>query len=287
MSEFKFARFIIQPLTLALLDQDWRGLSSWTERVYSLHSQSRDGSVFMLVRLVIGFLLLASILTTAGAQTTTLPYLYFEVWNEKGRVSPDENGFIVVANNERINLRVCMRVKSVEAAFEMLSIQALNQPPDYFKHRPPPNITIHVKQPIAGAKRDVPFRILSSGGGKNLTVYNVAATLDILEAKEIREKHIREFLAWMLEYVDKENPGGLPYFMADQDAFIKRSLPAYEERYINNPVGTYEVVARYAPSTAENWGGTLRTKPLKVRVIHRADYFDLMKPKRAAGKVIK
>jgi hypothetical protein len=227
---------------------------------------------------VITFVTLALVMTTVGAQKPTLPYLYFEVWNENGKLSPDHSGFITVANNERIRLRVCMRVKSVEDAFEYLEIEALNRHPDYFKNRTPPNITIQVKQVTEG-KRDVPFRILSTGGGKSLTVYDVDATLDILEAKEIREKRIREFLTWMWEYVAKENPGGVPYFMADKDAFVKRSLPIYEESYINNPVGFYEITARYAPSTAGNWRGILRTKPLKVRVIHKADFFDLMRPK--------
>jgi len=140
---------------------------------------------------VITLVTVALILTTVEAQKPTLPYLYFEVWNENGKLSPDQSGFITVANNERIRLRVCMKVKSVEDAFENLEIQALNQHPDYFKHRSPPNITIQVKQ-VTATKKDVPFRILSSGGGKNLTVYDVDATLDILEAKEIREKHIRE-----------------------------------------------------------------------------------------------
>lgn len=235
----------------------------------------------MLVRYhVITFVILALIVTTVGAQKTTLPYLYFEVWNENGKLDPDKSGFITVANNERIRLRVCMKVKSIADAFEKLEIQALNQHPDYFKHRPPPNITIQVKQVTGEGKTDVPVRILSSGGGKSLTVYDVDATLDILEGKEIRENHIREFLASMLEYVAKENPSGLPDFMADKDAFIERSLPIYEERYINNPVGIYEIIARYAPSTAENWRGILRTRPLKVRVIHQADFFDFMKPQR-------
>jgi len=237
----------------------------------------------MLISHVIGFVLLASTVTTAGAQTRTLPYLYFEVWNEKGKIiSPDENGFINVPNNERIRLRVRMRVKSVEAAFEMLEIQALNQHPDYFKHRPPPNITIRVMQVIARAKRAVPFRIVSSGGGKNVTVYDVDATLDILEPKETREKHIREFLAWMWEWLARERPNS---FMRDKEAFIRQSLPVYEESYINNPVGVYEVIARYAPSTAENWRGMLTTKPLKVRVIYKADYFDLIKAKSAEKTV--
>jgi hypothetical protein len=101
----------------------------------------------------IGLVLLASTVTTAGAQTRTLPYLYFEVWSEKGKfIRPDENGFIVVLNNEKIRLRVLMRVKSC---------------------------------------------------------------------------------------------------------------------------------AHYAPSTADNWRGRLGTKPLEVRVIYRADYFELIKAKMA------
>ncbi|HEY5883611.1 MAG TPA: hypothetical protein VIT88_02945 [Pyrinomonadaceae bacterium] len=240
--------------------------------------------MFVFVRhCVITFVTLVLLVINVGAQKPSLPYLYFEVWNDNGKVRPDQSGFITVPNNERIRLRVYMKVKSVEDRFETLQIRALNQHPDYWKHRSPPNVTIQVKQ-VTANKTEVPFRILSSGGGKHLTVYDVDATLEILEAKEIREKRIHEFLTWMLEYVAKEHPGGLPHFMADKDAFVKRSLPFYEEKYINNPVGIYEITARYAPSTAENWRGILRTKPLKLRVIHKADPFDFMKPKN--GKEI-
>jgi hypothetical protein len=47
--------------------------------------------------------------------------------------------------------------------------------------------------------------------------------------------------------------------------------------YINNPTGTYRITARYTPSTAENWKGVLTTDPLMIRVIFKADFFDVMK----------
>ena len=67
--------------------------------------------------------------------------------------------------------------------------------------------------------------------------------------------------------------------MPDKETYLARALPVYEEMYLNNPVGTYEITARYAPSTPGNWKGVLTTDALKIRVIFKADFFDPMKPK--------
>jgi hypothetical protein len=169
-----------------------------------------------------------------------------------------------------------MKVRSVSDAFEMLEIQAFNQHPDYFKNRPPPNVSLQVRQVVAQGTRDVPVRIVSSGHGKNVTLYDMDATFDILEADQVREKHIRGFLEWMLEYLKNENRTDLTRTITEEP-YLGRAVASYNEMYVNNPVGTYQVTARYEPSTAENWRGVLMADPLKIRVVFKADFFDVMK----------
>ena len=210
---------------------------------------------------------------TAGAQTRAVPYLYLEIWNQQGVVRPGADGFITVANNERVTMRVMLKVPAVSDRFEQLEILAGNQHPDYFKNRPPANITIQVRQGTTSC----PVRIVSSGGGKNVTVYNVDADFDILEARDVRQQHVRDFLTWMFETMQTADPAATSRLAPDKEAFLTRSVPVYDEMYINNPVGLYEVTARYAPSTPENWRGVLTTPPIKLRVIFRADFFDVMK----------
>ena len=221
------------------------------------------------------FVLIFSAIEVA-AQTRPLPYLYLEVRNRSGILTPGPDGIITVPNNERIQARICMKVRSVADAFEMFEIQASNQHPDYFKNRPPPNVRLQVRQVVAQGTRDVPVRVASSGHGKNLTLYDVDATFDILEADEVREKHVRGFLEWMRESLKNENRSDLVRGMTEEP-YLGRAVALYSEMYVNNPVGIYQITARYEPSTPENWRGVLMADPLKIRVIFKADFFDVMK----------
>jgi hypothetical protein len=89
---------------------------------------------------------LAAAGSIAAAQSRPLPYLSVELWNSNGKVAPAADGFITVPNNERIRTRVFLRVRSVSDPVEDLEIQATNQHPDYFKARPPANLTLQVQQ---------------------------------------------------------------------------------------------------------------------------------------------
>jgi len=88
-----------------------------------------------------------------------------------------------VASNKAIALEVCVRATKVEDQFEQPQIRALNQPPEYFAKRPPPNIEIMLRRVLpngrTGSGEAMPFRVNSSGGGKNLEVYFVCVDLDM------------------------------------------------------------------------------------------------------------
>jgi hypothetical protein len=162
--------------------------------------------------------------------------------------------------------------------FEQPDIQALNQHPDYFKERPPANITLSVRRVWARGGEEVPFRVSSSGGGKDLTVYYVQADIDVLEEKEVRLKRAEQLVEWMAAQAPEgsrllESAGGK-----------SRMAALFEEQYVNTPPGEYEFIARYAPTTQDNWRGSLVSAPIRIKVVDHGDLFDAMKAKMAAGK---
>jgi hypothetical protein len=62
----------------------------------------------------------------------------------------------------------------------------------------------------------------------------------------------------------------------------QRLVEHFEESYVNNPPGDYEITARYTPTTAENWKGTLVSAPVRLRVVNAGDFFDVIKAKEGA-----
>src|SRR5205823_4983470 len=96
---------------------------------------------------------------------------------------------------------------------------------------------------------EAPFRVTSSGGGKDLTVYYVQADIDILEEKEIRLKRAKQFVEWMASQVRGDTGSQL---LKTPDG-KSRMASYFEEQYINNPPGEYELTARYTPTTPDNW----------------------------------
>ena len=211
---------------------------------------------------------------SAIAQRATLPHLYVSAAtacrNDAGAgLQP-----VTVPNNQRMPLKICLQARAVEDAFEPLSIAAVNQGANFFQNRPGPSVALSVKRIAGGSRSDVRFRVNSSGGGKDLTVHFVYADLDILEDQAVRDERARQFAAWMTEQATKEDPAraGRVYPQA-----AGALVPYFEEQYINNPPGDYEIVARYSPTTAGSWKGVLVSKPFLIHVTDQGDFFEKLK----------
>ena len=158
-------------------------------------------------------------------------------------------------------------------------IRALNQHPDYYKVRPPANVTLSVRKVTASGHQEVPFRVNSSGGGKDLAIWYVGADIDLLEDKDFRLKRAVQFVEWMATQVPEDSRAWLL-----SGPIGNGGLVAYfEEHYINNPPGDYEIIAHYTPSTPQNWKGSLATPPVRIKVTDNGDFFDGLKAKLAAG----
>lgn len=221
-------------------------------------------------------LVLASVAVALAAQQPQPPYLFFRLIAPQGFVTPGPGRPTEVANNQRIALQICIRVRSVEDRFEQPDIQALNQHPDYFKERPPANITLSVRRIRAGGGDEVPIRVSSSGGGKDITLHYVQADIDMLEEKEVRLKRVRQFVEWMAA-----QPGASRSRLLEEPDGKSRMAALFEEQYINNPPGEYEFLARYAPTTPDNWRGSLVSAPFRIKVVDRGDFLDALKAKTA------
>lgn len=204
------------------------------------------------------------------------PYLYFTVTTKEGKQLRAGRDPILVPNNERIRLEICLQARTVEEDFEQLEIQALNQHPDYFKNRPGPNVTLKVRRLDGEAATEMPFRVNSSGLGKNMTVHYVNADIDILEDKTQRLEKARLFTEWLAAEVKKQTPSGASHVLASARS-ADLMIPMFEQQYINNPPGDYEVVARYAPTPAARYWRSPLAARLRITVIQSGDAFETMK----------
>src|SRR5690242_5742603 len=223
----------------------------------------------------------------AAAQTPRTPYLYFRLNTPRGMQTLAPGRPAEVASNKAIALEVCIRASKVEDRFEQPQIRALNQHPEYFANRPPPNIEITLRRVLPGGRSDsgeaMPFRVNSPGGGKDLEVYFVNVDLDMLEEKAVRLQKAGQFVEWMLA----QTPADAQSRLLAAPAGRQRLIEHFEESYINNPPGDYEITARYTPTTLENWKGTLVSAPARLRVVNAGDFFDVIKAQQAGKKEVK
>lgn len=216
-----------------------------------------------------------ALLLAAMAAAQQPPYLFLRRTTKTGFKALAPNRPIQFANNERIHLQICIRARSVTDKFEQPEVRAENQGPGYFEHRLGPNITLSIERLNGNDRQAVPFRLNSSGLGKDLAVYWVDADIDILEEKTVRQQKAEQFVAWVVS-----QPGG-----ERQSQILQRSRESlanyFEEQYVNNPPGDYQIAAKYTPTTAENWKGALTSAPVRMRVIDAGDFFDALKTKLA------
>jgi hypothetical protein len=208
---------------------------------------------------------------TAAAQQS--PYLFLRQLTPVGVQTLAANRALQVANHDRIHLQICIRARNVAEKLEQPEVRAANQGPGYFDHRPGPNIALSIQHVIGNERRDVPFRLNSSGLGKDLDVYWVDADIDILEEKAVRQQKAEQFVAWIAS-----QPGG-----ERRSQLLQRSpgsLAGYfEEQYINNPPGDYQITAKYTPTAAANRRDSLTSAPVRIHIINAGDFFDTLKTK--------
>lgn len=174
------------------------------------------------------------------------------------------------SSNARIPLQVCIQAKTVSDSFEQPRVEGLNQAPG----GPPANVKLSIWKVTAAGRQEVTFRVNSSGAGKDLTLWWVDADMDVLEDQSVRLERARKFVEW----VDSQGADARSQLL--QAPGGKERLAAYfEEQYIRNPPGEYEIVARYTPATVGNGKGTLTSAPFRLTVTDAADFFESLEQK--------
>jgi hypothetical protein len=214
-----------------------------------------------------------AMLVAAIAAAQQPPYLYLRQVTTAGVQTLARNHAIQVANHDRIHLQICIRARNVAEKIEQPEVRAANQDPGYFAHRPGPNISLSIQHVIGNERQDVPFRLNSSGLGKDLDVYWVDADIDILEEKAARLQKAEQLVTWIAS-----QPGG------ERQSQLLQHSPGtlaiyFEEQYINNPPGDYQITAKYTPTTGQNGSGGLTSAPVRIHVMDAGDFFDALKTK--------
>ena len=70
--------------------------------------------------------------------------------------------------------------------------------------------------------------------------------------------------------------------LQDNPQRMQAMIDQFEDQYVNNPPGEYEIVAQYRPvSPGPHWTGTLVSRPFRVRVVAGPDFFDRARAKAA------
>ncbi len=227
-----------------------------------------DGGAARL-RALIGLAAVLLFVSSLAAQEPAFPYLYIEVLEPtSGKVLQPQQGVIRVSNSKRIRLQIKLRARDDENRYADLFIKALNQHPETKREV---TVELSVRRLVDGRREDVPFRVNSSGGGKNLTIHYVSADIDILDLAEKRAAEMRQLLGAMLTEAQKQGPAGR---FGELARARDQLVPVFDEQYINNPRGDYEVQAVYSTRQPGMWTGRLQSKPVHLRVEYRGDLYE-------------
>ena len=218
------------------------------------------------------------------AQSPAFPYLYITHPTSDGKQVEAADRPLPAPNHERLQLRVCLRTRAVGDPIEQLEIQALNQHPDYFRQRPGPNVTITVTQVAPQRRAGLPFRVNSSGGGKSLTEHYVSVDIDLVEDRAARRQKAQGFVEWIAAEARRQGAASQTLsILQGNPERMQAMIDQFEDQYVNNPPGDYEIVAEYRPvSRGNHWTGTLVSRPFRVRVVAGPDFFDRAREKAGA-----
>ena len=104
------------------------------------------------------------------------------------------------------------------------------------------------------------------------------ADIDLLEDKNVRLERVKRFVDWMATQAANEPRAQLLQSPAGKE----RMVSYFEDQYISNPPGEYEIVARYTPSSPGNWRGELTSAPFHLTIINAGDFFDKLKAQLTA-----
>ena len=201
---------------------------------------------------------------------------WIRVLGDSGKIKP-AGGTVPLKSSARLRLIVCLQAAQLSDGSEQLGIRAVNQHPDYWKQRPPPNVTLRAERLNGKSAIEAKIRIYSSGSGVDLRTHQVSVDLDILEADSIRQSKLRQIAELFSRAREKYavSPG------VEREAYASRMISYFDELYICNPPGRYRIVAHFQPEGRTIWPLVLDSEPLIIEVADAGDSFEKLKQELA------
>ena len=227
-----------------------------------------------------------SVGVTAGFPQSAAPYLSFkfnEANNQKGK-PPQSPATLKRAERLEFQIQYVTNAPyrpSRGIDYGPLSIRAINQHPDFFKERPGPTVSLEVTRVGANERELLPIRIFSSGEGYGNGVHYLSVSIDILEPETVRQNRVSQFISHFRELASASGSSGAG--TVNESARLQGAQTYFDEFYIGNPPGLYNLKALFQPDPAIAQGKTLTASAL-VRVLDGPDSLELIKRNLAEKK---
>jgi hypothetical protein len=240
-----------------------------------------------LKRLVRGTLVIVfwSISVKAGLPQSA-PYLSFKFSEANDQKGKSPQSPVILKRAERLEFQIQYVTNapyrpSRGIDYGPLSIRAVNQHPDFFKERPGPTVLLEVTQVGANERRLLPLRIFSSGQGYGNGLHYLSASIDILEPETVRQNRLNQFISQFKELAAASGFSGGN--VMNESARLQGMQTYFDEAYIGNPPGLYNLKAVFQPDPAVAQGKTLTASAL-VTVLDGPDSLELLKQKLVEKK---
>jgi hypothetical protein len=241
-----------------------------------------------LQRLVHGTLVIVfwSVSVKAGFPQSAAPYLTFKFSGENDQKGKSPQNPATLKRAERLDFQIQYVTNapyrpSRGIDYGPLSIRAVNQHPDFFKERPGPTVSLEVTRVGTNQRELLPIRIFSSGQGYGDGVHYLSVSIDILEAQTIRQNRLSQLISQFRELAAASGFSGTG---AMNDSSRLQGMQTYfDEAYIGNPPGFYNLKAVFQPDPAVAQGKTLTASAL-IRVLDGPDSLELLRQKLAEKK---
>jgi hypothetical protein len=238
-----------------------------------------------LKRLVHGTLVIVfwSFGVKAALPQSAAPYLSFKFSGENNQRGKSPQSPAILKRAERLDFQIQYVTNapyrpSRGIDYGPLSIRAVNQHPDFFKERPGPTVSLEVTR----VERELlPIRIFSSGQGYGNGVHYLSVSIDILEPQTVRQNRLDQFISQFRELAAASGFSGAG--AVNESARLQGTKTYFDEFYIGNPAGLYNLKALFQPDPAIAQGKTLTASAL-VRVLDGPDSLELLKQKLAEKK---
>jgi hypothetical protein len=214
------------------------------------------------------------------------PYLSFKFSGENDQRGKSPQGPATLKRAERLEFQIHYVTNAPYRAsrgidYGPLSIHTINQHPDFFKERPGPTVSLEVTRVGTNEREQLPIRVFSSGQGYGDGVHYLSVSIDILEPQAVRHNRLGQFISQFRELAAASGFSGGN--LVNESARLQGAQNYFDEFYVSNPPGLYNLKAVFQPDPSVGQRKTLTASAL-VRVLDGPDSLDLLTQKLAEKK---